>query len=734
MPDTAPDAALDRLAAAAGIAPDYHDAFGTRIEVPAAARRALLAAMGHPAGDAAQCAASLAALVERPWRRPIDPVAIVAAEAQPGAVTLTLPADAADPLPWTLALEDGTALSGEARPDGLAELDRRHIDGADLVRRALVLPAGLPEGYHRLRLNRDAQSACRIIVAPPSCWGPDDIAQGERVWGLACQLYSLRSQADWGIGTFGDLAKLAERAGAAGADLLGLNPLHALYPADPGQCSPYAPASRDFLNVLYIDAAALIDTEDCGVARDLVASAGFQARLKAAREAEFVDYPAVAALVLPVLERCFAAFRRSQLAHDTLRAADFRAFCAEQGEALRRFTQFMGLQEHFAAADPAQTDWRRWPAAYRDPAGAAVAEFAGLHAERIEFHAYLQWVADTQLAEAAESARSAGQRVGLYRDLAVGVGPASATAWGQGGLLGGVAIGAPPDLLNRLGQDWGLAPYHPEALQTAAFAPLIASLRANMRHAGALRIDHAMGLARQYWIPAGRPATAGAYVAYPLDAILRIVALESRRERCLVIGEDLGTVPEGFRERLESAGILSYRVLQFERAGDDLFARPATYPEAALVTASTHDLATLAGFWRGRDLDWRRRLSLYPDDAVRDADSAGRIADRRRLIDALVDAGLWPAEPPTDPQTLAFGPELAVAIERFLARTPSRLLVVPLEDALGMAEQMNLPGTVDEHPNWRRRLTPELDAIFAEPAVLALLAALREERGGGAGR
>jgi 4-alpha-glucanotransferase len=356
--------------------------------------------------------------------------------------------------------------------------------------------------------------------------------------------------------------------------------------------------------------------------------------------------------------------------------------------------------------------------------------FASDHADTITLHIWLQWLADSQLSEVTSRASEGGMAVGLYRDLAVGVGPASASAWATPDrFVNGISVGAPPDLLNRLGQNWGLLPFNPMELADNRYAAWIDALRANMRHAGALRIDHAMALQHGYWVPDGISAAAGAYVTFPFDDLLRILALESRRNRCLVVGEDLGTVPEGFREIMAQSGVLSYRVMMFERVGDEqLFTRPSAYPDGALVTFGTHDLPTLAGFWTGADLEIRRDYALYPSEAERDADAEGRIADRRRLIDALIDAGVWPAEPPTDSGTLPISAELAEAVQRFLAMTPSRLMMVQLEDLLLLRDMMNLPGTVREHPNWRRRLPIDLDTLFSRSDIKGQLAAIDDMR------
>ena len=724
---------LDALAEAAGIEPGYHDIWHNHIVATPDQKRRMLAAMGIDASDAKAQRDSLDALTARRWQRLLEPVTVIAAEAQPGFVTICVAADYSGPVSWTVTEEGGAVHQGKAAIGDLAVVDRAGGPDGDRMLLRLDLPADLPEGYHEVSVavgdGRADPEGSRLIVAPRRCWEPDDAVGPDRVWGLACQLYSLRSERNWGLGNFSDLARLAELAAAQGAELIGLNPLHALYPAEPRQCSPYSPASRDFLNILYIDAEAAPEFAGCEAAAKLTADPDFRSRLEAARAAELVDYPAVAGLVLPVLEAVFDAF---QAAAAPGRREAFAAFRGGMGPPLRRFALFMALQEHFVAeADLSMMDWRRWPEPFTRPDSAEVTAFAEASEDRVEFHEFLQWLADEQLAGAAAAAQAAGMRIGLYRDLAVGVGPASATAWAEGGaLLPGASIGAPPDLLNRVGQDWGLAPLGPAALRDAGYQPFVAAARANMRHAGALRIDHAMGLMHQYWVPQGLKADQGAYVTYPFQDLLRILALESRRQRCMVIGEDLGTVPAGFREAMADAGILSYRVLPFERADGELFARPATYPEQALVTGSTHDLATLAGLWAGRDLHWRRTLSLYPDDGVRDTDASERIADRRRLIDALIDAGLWPADPAVNTESLEFDTALMIAMQRFLAMTPSRLHVVPLEDALRMEEQMNLPGTVYEYPNWRRKLLVGLEDLFADPGVAGLLAALRRERAG----
>jgi 4-alpha-glucanotransferase len=386
------------------------------------------------------------------------------------------------------------------------------------------------------------------------------------------------------------------------------------------------------------------------------------------------------------------------------------------GEALEQHARFDALHEH-ALLTTGAWSWQEWPEPLRHPDSPEVAAFAREHQERVDFFAYLQWLADQQLRQAQARARAAGMQLGLYTDIAVGVSPAGATAWANPGVsLSGVSAGAPPDLFNLHGQNWGLAPLSPAGLREGAYALFAATLRHNMRHAGAVRIDHVMGLQRLFWIPDGAAPADGAYVRYPFADLVHIIALESERHRCLVIGEDLGTVSRGFRPAMQRAGLLSCRVLYFEREQSGAFLPPEGYPRQALVSVSTHDLPTLRGFWTGRDLKWRDFFARFPDENASKSAHAERQRDRVLLLQALRRAGLLPAgidseEPPDEPSD-----ELVLAVHRYLARTPGHLLMVQMEDALDEEEQPNLPGA-QVHPNWRRKLARDLEQFATEPLV-----------------
>ena len=578
----------------------------------------LIAAFGLPA-DPKQAEE---ALTEEGRAAPfgLSAVHIVPHEASGPALQLRLPAGVGG-VEWHCRFEDGTQSAGKS-------------DGAELR-----LPGQMPLGYHRLALAGGGPSAeIDLIVAPASCHLGDRLQPGARSWGLTAQLYGLRSARDWGIGDFSDLANLCREAGKLGAAAIGINPLHALFAAEPRHFSPYSPSSRVWLDYLYIDVTQIPGFVE-NVAVQNLASAD---AVRAARGAALVDYAAVAALKRPVLEALYRRFRARE--RGSALGAAFRAFQRAGGDALAAFATFEALHEHFTKAG-GPFSWHAWPPALRDPNSAAVVEFARAHAGRVGFFQFLQWQADRQLGAAATAGHEGGLAIGLCRDLAVGVNPNGAEAWTDRELvIPGAAIGAPPDLLNRAGQNWGLAPINPLALRRRGFAPLIDALRANMRHAGVLRVDHVMSLQRLYWIPSGIPASSGAYINYPFRDLLRLVALESRRQGCAVIGEDLGTVPEGFRETMQQANVLSYRVFIFEHRGDGSFIPPGDYPPLAAATAATHDLATLKGFWLGRDIAWRRRLALYPDAAAEASEAEDRRRGRWKLLEALAAEGLLTRE------------------------------------------------------------------------------------------
>jgi (1->4)-alpha-D-glucan 1-alpha-D-glucosylmutase len=684
---------LERLARAAGIAPSFRDYFGNETYVSDATKAALLDAMGYDVSSEASIHSGLDG-IEKGESRAIPEVSVVPAGASFELACLT-PVRGAE---WRVALEDGGVLEGRA-------------DGLESGRLRIEMP--LPLGYHRFTLRHSGlETSGALIAVPPACYVLPDM-EGGRVWALATQLYALRSERNWGIGDLGDLRDLAALSAQAGAGALAVNPLHELFPSNPWAASPYAPSSRLFLNIFYLDVPAIPDFAESPAARDLAASHDFTRDLRRVRASDLVDYEGVAKLKLEVLALLFEAFRVNHLERPGgLRAPSFRAFVRAGGRALERLGRYEALAEHFRARDSQCYGWLQWPKTYQSPESPEVLAFARAHAGRVDFYCYLQWLADEQLAQAASSARALG--VHVYRDLAVGVDRNGADAWSdRGALASGAALGAPADPMNTHGQNWGLPPLSPRALRERAFAPFVALLRANMRHAGILRIDHVMALQRAFWIPQGHPATEGAYVRYPLDEMLGILALESMRNRCAVVGEDLGTVPDGFRERLQSASVLSSRLVYFEREADGSFRSPRAYPRLAAASIGTHDLPPLLGWWLGAGDE--------------------RAHERRMLVDALeredcVDAGgaARLREDAAAGGTHGVAELLSAAVHRFLAFAPSMLDIVAIEDVLGEADGVNVPGTTDEHPNWQRKRQLPLEAFANDGRLVRIGAVMRD--------
>ena len=555
----------------------------------------------------------------------------------------------------------------------------------------IAWPADLPEGSYRLKLT-DASGFSEdvpLIVAPPKAFGGDF----DRCWLLAVQLYGVRSAHNWGIGDFGDLEALIELAHSLGADGVGLNPLHALFDDRSGDCSPYSPNSRLFLNALYIDVERVPGFQP---------DAANGATLARLRQSDIVDYVTVAGLKWRALRSAFDAFTADP---DNEHRQDFERFRSERTPLLSRFACFEALRHTF------NRPWWEWPEEWRQPDEARCARLRqGPDRDEIEFVEFVQWTADRQLGACQARAKSLGMKVGLYLDVAVGVQSDGFDAWNeQAAISRRLAVGAPPDVLNTAGQDWGLAGFNAAGLEIKSFEPYREMLRASMRHAGAIRLDHVLGLKRLYLVPHGFTPDKGAYVQMPFEALLAATAQESVAHRCVVIGEDLGTVPEGFREQMADWGIWSYQVMMFERDDHGRFRGIDYYTPNALVTFNTHDLSTYAGWRSFSDLKLKRSLGIDPGES----DDA-RWHALTMLSDIL--------------RHYAIDSHDLYAVAGFLARTRSRLLAISLEDLLGVIDQPNIPGTVNEHPNWRRRLPLPIDELAAAIDVSALKRATAERR------
>ena len=579
--------------------------------------------------------------------------------------------------------------------------DARSI--SDAAKTGLLKVLGVDPADGQLGRFDAAQHIATLACALP--------ASGEvRSWGITCQLYALRSERNLGIGDFEDLARLAEIGAEAGAGFVGVNPLHALFLADPMRFSPYSPSTRRFLSPFLI----AIDRLEGGT--DAIAHLrAAEPQLFEALDGDLVDYAAAGAVKRRHLRVVFAQAQADDEA--------FEAFRAANGKALRDFALFETISAAMVQAGRG-TGWHAWPEELRHRDGEDAARFESEHADDLRFHQWLQFTAERQLAEAQARARAAGMRIGLYLDFAVGVAPDGAETWADPELtVPDARVGSPPDMFNSDGQDWGLAPLSPKVLAAREYKPLSEAYGAMMKSAGAVRIDHAMGLARLWWIPDGIHSRDGGYVRNPLGAMIDTVAAASQANDCLVVGEDLGTVPKGFGPAMEEANILSYRVLYFEHLEGKGFVAPQDYPQLSLACISTHDLATLAGWWEGSDVELRASTGRQ-DAAASERGRLERDRDRRALLEALEVEGLLPGD--HDGETLS--EDMAVAIHRFAARTRSMLFAVQVDDMVGAARQPNLPGTMDEYPNWRIRSEVTLEDLAAHPRFQTIARALREER------
>jgi 4-alpha-glucanotransferase len=719
---------IERLARLRGIGDAYHDYRGELRYFSLETKKNLLRAMGCNVHDPAALALELRQLEITRWRKFLPQVA-AARSARIGIDINVTAREFGSALMWSVNFEDGARRAGTTSTADCAEIWRGDVEGSWITRRRFELPIDLPPGYHELEAKIAGGTAdrCLLIISPPRCYEPAPIIAGRRLWGLAVQLYTLRSQDNWGIGDFNDLRTLIRWVASHGAGFIGLNPLHALAPADPERSSPYSASSRHFLNVLYIAVPLVPEFQDCAAARERMADPAIVQRLGELRGCDWVDYRGVAELKLDILALLYQDFRDRHLALGTGRALEFRAFTAAGGELLRTHARFDALDRYFRATLGTASGWLSWPEEFRDVNGSAAARFAAAHPDEIEFHAYLQWLAHEQLCGAQALARELAMPIGLYGDYAVGANPSGSETWtDQVSFCRGAEVGAPPDPLALKGQGWGIPPQDPSAMLAQRLQGFVTVIRNNMRYYGALRLDHVMSLFRLWWVAAGYSPTEGAYVHYPLQQLLSVLCLESARSACVVVGEDLGVVPDEMRRAMPECGLYHYKVLLFEKL-DGRFRRPDEYVRQALATVTTHDMPTLRSYWEGRDIELRRRLNLYPSADIESDVIREREHDRELLLEALREQGLNPAQPATPFD--AFSAELAHALHLYLARSATTLVALQIEDLLGETLPVNVPGTDREYPNWQRKISADIEEVAARADLAAYLDEIRLARG-----
>ena len=709
--------ALRRLADRLGILPRYVDTSGVVRTTSDDTAEALAAALGYDASteEAAADSTRRFLALETGLLAPTRVVERTAARRMPVSLPRAL---VGVPLEWQLECAD------EAGERAVAAGRFR----ARSTTTTLALPNAPSDGRHNVRLTLAARGGATsgavqtLIVVPRRCPLPQLGTRG--AFGLLVNLYAVESARNWGAGDLGDLGTLVELAGEHGAAFVGVNPLHALRNTR-REISPYSPVSRLYRNPLYLDVEAIPELADAPAIARRIATPGFRETLARLRAGTRVDYPAVMATkdaIVTALHRVFVARHRDAA---TPRGRAYRRWCRDEGASLRDFATYVALEEHLAPTTG--RDWRRWPRAFRDPSSPEVARFRHTHTEAIDRAQWIQFELDRQLGTVADRATRAGLAIGVYQDVALGSATRGADAWARQRefVLDGTSLGAPPDGLAPAGQNWGLPPLDPHVLRRSGYAYWTRLLRSAFRHAGALRIDHVLGLLRQFWIPPRRAGSEGAYVRFPLDDLLGVLALESSRAGALVIGEDLGTVPPGLPERLKKAGVLSTRVLLFSRDRTGAFLPARRYPRQALLGANTHDMVPLAGWTASRDLALRRthgQIRNARELAAARRERRGAVAALRSL---LVAAGLWPADAPID----GADPHFRAAVHAFLCRTPSALVGIALDDLAGTVDPVNLPGVdLARYPSWSRRPGLSLDAFRTDPRVETALAGTARRR------
>jgi 4-alpha-glucanotransferase len=708
---------LDRAASQTGIEPGYWDIWGRYHNTTTAAKQAILEALGIACGDPERLEQSLTARTRREWQR-MAPPAVVCSDSGEQEMPLNLPVEQlGERARLVIRREDGQSSEFQLNLWELPQSAHIEMDGGTRVRKLARLPVRLPLGYHEISVEvAGASATVRFIVTPDRAWVSPHLGRGGRTAGIAVSLYGVRSANNWGCGDFGDLLQVVDfAAGQLECGFVALNPLHAIHNRRPFNTSPYLPNCTFYQNFLYLDVENMEDFERCPRARQLRGSPEVAAEIAALRGSPYVEYERVSALKLRFLKLLFVQFRRESRSGSE-RAREFQAYLDREGDLLEKFATYCALDEHLHRLNPDLWIWPHWPAQYQDPASLETLAFRRKHRRSVMFYQYLQWQIDIQLSGAQKHARDRHLSIGLYHDLALATDTFGSDLWAHRPFyVHGCRVGSPPDDFSPKGQDWGFPPPNSARHREDGYRLFAESIRKNCRHGGALRIDHVMRLFRLFWIPDGKDATEGAYVREQTEDFVRILALESVRNQVVVVGEDLGTVEPAVRETLSGFGMLSYRLFYFEKNPNGEFRRHEEYPRQALVSSTTHDLPTLAGFWVGADIAARRDAGTIGQKEF-DQQTAYRAAEKQKMLDLLFAQNLMA---PELPRSAAAYPELTGplhnAVVGFLALTPSQLLAINQEDLTKELAQQNLPGTTWQYPNWGRKMRFTVEQLRTDP-------------------
>ena len=704
---------LDKLLYWRGVGHDYINYRGETVVVSIENRLRLLHAMGVETEPSASVNEQVFELDIAPWQQWLAELVMVDLSEDRAFDVNLKPEDLGKTFDYVVTLEEGGEHNGKFKPSELAEVGDYLHNGTRYSRRSVPL-GDLPLGYHTIKVSTSAlvngavkEQSSPLVVVPAKAYEPSWVSEGRRPWGIIIQLYTLRSHRNWGIGDFSDLTYLIREASKAGADMVGLNPLHALRSPIEFNCSPYSPSDRRFINPMYIDPE---------LEPEFTPNEELLAALPRLRASAKVDYAGVERLKMLAFKEMFERFEALDSAGDSHRSQQFSAFVELCGQPLRDFCLYQVLNEIGQGQVEQFSDEER-------------AEISEKHSQRIRFHAYLQWLANEQLEKCQTFATECGMNVGLMRDLAVGAdGGGSEVSTNLELFCRGAAVGAPPDPLAEIGQNWGLPPMDPTALRNTNFEHYVNLLKANMSHCGALRIDHAMGLMRLWWCPPGKTADFGAYVYYPFREMLGFLKLESVRNQCMVIGEDMGIVPHGFREALIDASIFTNKMFYFEKQPCGYFTAPQDYFERSLSMLTNHDVPTIASWWVASDLELRRDLNLFEEGADFTDVYNTRQQEKHKMLEWLANLNLVPRDRFEYYLAQDMTQELASKILHGVSHCASQLFVIQLEDLELIDAPVNVPGTSDQYANWQRKLEVPLEDLFKDSCVQDLMADIKSER------
>lgn len=694
----------------------YVDFRGNKTPVPVERLAKVLGAMGHSLENG-KLEDAVHVLEKEQFKVGLPPVKVLRPHL-PSELSICLSLDStaneSRQISWTLIFESGKRIEGQSNL--IHHLDVKKPSHSVTWFRFL-LNAEIPLGYHFLEVNAGGDTfTTQVIQTPEVAYQNEAIASGKKIWGSAIQLYTLKSDENWGMGDFTDLKHLITLMAEQGAGFIGLNPLHALYPVSPEHASPYSPSNRSMLNPLYIDPTQEAEFATSIPAQQWYQSAQTQSQLQRLRAESMVQYTEVSSLKNRVFEWMYDEFKASVLNTGSQRDVAFKSFVAQGGKVLSMHCLFEALLSHFKALDVNAWGWPKWPLAFQDSSSEEVKAFEAQNSERIQYYQYLQFMASGQLESAHIETQKNQMPLGLYRDLAVGADLGGSEVWGSKNTYClDVSVGAPPDAIGPTGQNWGLSPMDPIQLKKSGYESFITLVRNNLHSCSALRIDHAMALFRLWWCPPGETAAEGVYVNYPFEDLLGILLLESQRNQCLIIAEDLGTVPDEVYTAFPRSQLFSNKVFYFEIDGEKGCTSPNAYPEKSLAIVANHDMPTLAAFWDKSDLELRNSLGMFVSDDILQQEKDWRDVAKKHVIDALVSEKLLTRQAgqrclDSEDMTLP----LCHAIHAYMAKSSAQMIVVQLEDVMLINPPVNVPGTSDQYPNWRRKLTRNSDSFFAD--------------------